>query len=123
MSHELQTLAEQLRQFAQARAWEPFHSPKNLASALIVEAAELLEHFQWLTEAQSDALPPDKKEAVGSEMADVLLYLVQLATRLDIDLIDAAQRKMAANERRYPVALARGHSRKYDALDGDLPSE
>ena len=112
----LQALACQLQQFADARDWGPFHSPKNLASALIVEAGELLEHFQWLTEDQSRQLTPDKKQAVAHEMADVLLYLVQLSTVLDIDLMDAAQAKLLLNAQKYPVDLARGHSRKYDAL-------
>ena len=112
----LQTLAHALQQFADARDWGPFHSPKNLASALIVEAGELLEHFQWLTEDQSRQLAPDKKQAVAHEMADVLLYLVQLSTVLGIDLMDAAQSKMTLNAQKYPVEQARGHSRKYDAL-------
>lgn len=103
----LQQLAERLQQFADARQWGPFHSPKNLASALIVEAGELLEHFQWLTEAQSRQLDGAQREAVALEMADVLLYLVQLASQLQIDLLDAAQRKMAINAVRYPVAQAR----------------
>ena len=111
----MQALARALQQFADARDWGPFHSPKNLASALIVEAGELLEHFQWLTEDQSRQLAPDKRQAVAHEMADVLLYLVQLSTVLDIDLMDAARAKMAINARKYPVELARGKSRKMDA--------
>ncbi|MBH1977177.1 MAG: nucleotide pyrophosphohydrolase [Comamonadaceae bacterium] len=112
----LQTLARQLQQFADARDWGPFHAPKNLASALTVEAGELLEHFQWLTEDQSRQLTPNQKQAVAHEMADVLLYLVQLSTALDINLVDAAQAKMALNAQKYPVEQARGHNRKYDAL-------
>ena len=112
----MQALARALQQFADARDWGPFHSPKNLASALIVEAGELLEHFQWLTEDQSRQLAPDKRQAVAHEMADVLLYLVQLSTVLGIDLLDAAHAKMALNAQKYPVEQARGHSRKYDAL-------
>ena len=112
----LQTLARQLQQFADARDWGPFHSPKNLASALVVEAGELLEHFQWLTEDQSRQLAPEQKQAVAHEMADVLLYLVQLSTVLGIDLMDAARSKMALNALKYPVEQARGHSRKADAL-------
>ena len=112
----LTSLARQLQQFADARDWGPFHSPKNLASALIVEAGELLEHFQWLTEDQSRQLMPEKKQAVAHEMADVLLYLVQLSTVLGIDLMDAAQVNLLLNAQKYLVDLARGHSRKYDAL-------
>jgi dCTP diphosphatase len=116
MTNPLLILSERLQDFARERDWEQFHSPKNLASALCVEAGELLEHFQWLTEEQSRALEPEKREAVASEMADVLLYLVQLASKLDVDLIDAAQRKVVVNEQRYPVGLARGNSRKHDKL-------
>ena len=112
----MQALARALQQFADARDWGPFHSPKNLASALIVEAGELLEHFQWLTEDQSRQLAPDKRQAVAHEMADVLLYLVQLSTVLDIDLMDAARAKMALNAQKYPAEQSRGHSRKYDTL-------
>ena len=103
----MQQLIQDLRSFAEARDWEQFHSPKNLASALSVEAAELLEHFQWLTEAQSRSLAPEKRAEVGAEMADVLLYLLQLADKLGIDLIDAARRKMVVNAQKYPVEKKR----------------
>ncbi|RIX78137.1 nucleotide pyrophosphohydrolase [Acidovorax cavernicola] len=103
MATELQALTQALRDFAQARDWEPFHSPKNLATALSVEAAELLEHFQWLTEAQSRALPEDKRAEIGTEIADVLLYLLQLADKLGIDPVEAAKRKMIANAVKYPA--------------------
>ncbi len=116
MPDSLRDLAQQLDQFAAERDWKPFHSPKNLASALVVEAGELLEHFQWLTEEQSRTLPPDKQDAVAGEVADVLLYLVQLSTALSIDPIAAAQAKMALNAQRYPVELARGNSKKHDEL-------
>ncbi|MFT3906458.1 MAG: nucleotide pyrophosphohydrolase [Steroidobacteraceae bacterium] len=105
-----------LRQFAAERDWEQFHSPKNLASALSVEAAELLEHFQWLTEQQSRELAVAEREAVAAEMADVLLYLVRLADGLGIDLLAAARAKMRVNAQKYPVDKARGSSRKYDKL-------
>lgn len=103
MATELQALTQALRDFAQARDWEPFHSPKNLATALSVEAAELLEHFQWLTEAQSRDLPEDKRAEIGTEIADVLLYLLQLADKLGIDPVEAAKRKMIANAVKYPA--------------------
>ncbi|SFP93765.1 nucleotide pyrophosphohydrolase [Variovorax sp. 770b2] len=105
MATDLQRLTQDLRDFAEARDWEPFHSPKNLASALSVEAAELLEHFQWLTEAQSRSLDPEKRDEVGAEMADVFLYLLQLADKLHIDLVDAARRKMVVNAQKYPVPV------------------
>lgn len=116
MPDDLQTLIAQLRAFAAARDWQQFHSPKNLAMALNVEAGELLEHFQWLTEAQSRALDSDQTEAVGAEAADVLLYLLQLADALGIDLLQAARNKLALNETRYPVERSRGNSRKHSDL-------
>jgi dCTP diphosphatase len=114
MADSLQHLARQLEQFAAARDWQQFHSPKNLASALIVEAAELLEHFQWATEQQSRELTPEQRAAVGAEMADVLLYLVQLGNALGIDPVAAAEAKLKLNETRYPVERARGNSCKHD---------
>lgn len=102
-SDSIQQLAQALDQFAQARDWPRFHAPKNLACALTVEAGELLEHFQWLTEDQSRQLGGHQREAVALEMADVLLYLVQLSSALGIDLLDAAQRKMVLNAEKYPV--------------------
>ena len=110
----LDDLKQRLREFARERDWEQFHSPKNLAMALIVEAGELVEHFQWLTEAQSQALDPDKREQVARELADVFIYLVRLADRLDIDLMDAAQRKMVLNAQRYPADKVRGSAKKAD---------
>jgi len=123
MSDSLAQLAQALQRFAAERDWGQFHAPKNLASALVVEAAELLEPFQWLTEAQSRDLPPDTKEAVAQEMADVLLYLVQLSTALDVDLIDAAQRKMVINARKYPVAQVKGSAQKAEPSPSDQRPE
>jgi len=105
-------LQERLRAFARERDWEQFHSPKNLAMALIVEAAELVEHFQWLTEAQSRALDAAKREQVEQEMADVFLYLVRLADQMGIDLLDAAERKIALNAQKYPADKVRGSAKK-----------
>jgi NTP pyrophosphatase (non-canonical NTP hydrolase) len=112
----LTDLRDALRRFAAARDWEQFHTPKNLAMALAVEAAELLEQFQWLTPAQSAQLDARKKRAVEDEIADVLLYLTRLADVLDIDPVAAARRKIRINARKYPVARAKGHARKYNAL-------
>jgi dCTP diphosphatase len=116
MPDSLAELAQQLHRFAQERDWQQFHSPKNLASALAVEAGELLEHFQWMTEAQSRELTPEQREAVGTEVSDVLLYLVQLSTALGIDPIAAAQAKLRTNALKYPVDRARGTSKKYDEI-------
>jgi NTP pyrophosphatase (non-canonical NTP hydrolase) len=111
---DLEELKQRLRAFARERDWEQFHSPKNLAMAMIVEAGELVEHFQWLTEQQSRTLDPSRREQVAQELADVFIYLVRLADRLEIDLLDAAARKIELNARKYPVERARGSARKYD---------
>ena len=109
---DLDALRDALRAFSAERDWDQFHSPKNLAMALSVEAAELLEIFQWMNEADSRNLDPAARAAASDEVADVLLYLVRLADRLGIDPIEAARRKMADNARRYPVGKSRGTSRK-----------
>ena len=106
-------LRDRLRKFVAERDWDQFHSPKNLASALSVEAAELLEHFQWLTEEQSKKLPPEKLAQVRDEMADVLVYLVRLADKLDVDLLEAVAEKMAKNALKYPADQVRGSMKKY----------
>jgi NTP pyrophosphatase (non-canonical NTP hydrolase) len=116
MSKDLQSLTQALRDFARERDWAKFHSPKNLASALAVETAELLEHFQWLTEAQSRELPAAKRSEVAAEAADVLLYLLQLCDKLDIDLMQAARQKLAVNAGKYPVNRSHGSSKKYSEL-------
>lgn len=116
MNDALLPLIQALRTFAHERDWAQFHTPKNLACALSVEAAELLEHFQWLTDAQSQALTPEQTQQVGTEAADVFLYLLQLCDKLGIDLIAAAQHKLAANALKYPVDKARGSAKKYTDL-------
>jgi NTP pyrophosphatase (non-canonical NTP hydrolase) len=112
-SHGLSQLRDALREFAAERDWDKFHSPKNLASALSVEAAELLERFQWLTEDESRSLPPAELARVRDEMADVLNYLVRLADKLDVNLLDAAREKIKLNAVKYPVEKARGSAKKY----------
>ena len=113
---DLDDLRGAVRDFALARRWEAYHTPKNLAMALIVEAAELVERFQWLTPEQSLALDDNRREQVRQEVADVLIYLTRLADLLDIDLLDAAAHKLAINARKYPVELACGNAAKYDEL-------
>ncbi len=115
-SNSLQPLVDALRAFAAERQWEQFHTPKNLACALSVEVAELLEHFQWMNEAQSQALTDSKKAEVSAEAADVFLYLLQLCDKLGIDLVAAAHAKMQVNAEKYPAALARGTAAKYTDL-------
>ena len=101
-----------LRQFAEERDWDQFHSPKNLSMALIAEAAELVEHFQWLTEEQSKNLSPEKLEEVAQEVADIQIYLIRLADKLDIDLLTAVDKKIELNAQKYPADKVRGSSRK-----------
>jgi len=113
----LRHLAEQLREFAAERDWEQFHSPKNLAMALSVEVAEIVEHFQWQTQQQSRELEAAKRQEVEQELADALIYLVRLADQLDVDLLEAAERKLALNEAKYPADRVRGSSRKYSEYE------
>ena len=114
--NELETLRADVRAFVTARDWDQFHSPKNLAMALSAEAGELLEVFQWLTEDESRALAPETHAAAAEEIADVLIYLVQLAHKLGIDPVAAARDKLIANARKYPVDKSRGVSKKYTEL-------
>lgn len=101
----LEDLKKRLREFAHERDWEQFHSPKNISMALIVEAAELVEHFQWATPEESQELTAEKRAEVADEIADVLIYLTELADVLGIDPIDAARRKIAKNAVKYPPPL------------------
>ena len=103
-------LRRRLAEFAERRDWEQFHSPKNLSMALIAEAAELVEHFQWLTEEQSRNLPADTHREVAMELADIFIYLVRTADQLDVDLLEAAREKTARNEARYPEEQVRGRA-------------
>ncbi len=113
MSGDIEQLKLRLREFAAVRDWDQFHSPKNLSMALIAEAAELVEHFQWLTEAQSTDLKPDKLAEVEAELADIFIYLIRTADKLDIDLVAAAKKKIEHNERKYPAEQVRGSAKKY----------
>lgn len=108
--NELTSLKQKLRNFSEDRDWDQFHSPKNLSMALIVEAAELVEHFQWLTEEQSKRLPEMKLGEVKEELADILIYLVRLADKLDVDLLQAAGEKIEKNRKKYPIDQAKGNA-------------
>jgi NTP pyrophosphatase (non-canonical NTP hydrolase) len=112
----LDGLRRQLEAFAAERDWEQFHNPKNLVMALVAEAGELTEHFQWLDFAASERLAPETRAEVELEIADVLLFLVRLADRLGIDPVQAARKKLALNAAKYPVEKARGKATKYDKL-------
>ena len=116
---DLTRLRDIVRTFVDERDWDQFHTPKNLASALSVEAAELLEHFQWLQHGRLDELGEDKLVEVRHEMADVLVYLVRLADKLDVDLVGAVQDKMVLNREKYPAELVRGDARKYNEYKND----
>ena len=109
-------LKQKLRFFAKEREWDQFHSPKNLSMALSVEVSEIVEHFQWLTEEQSKNLPDEKLKQVETELADTLIYLIRLADKLGIDLLEAAKKKILVNEEKYPAGKAKGNAKKYTEL-------
>ena len=113
MSNDLHAIRDAVRTFVDERDWDQFHTPKNLACALSVEVAELLEHFQWLQAGQREELGEAKLEQVRHEMADVMVYLVRIADKLDVDLGAAVIEKMALNRAKYPADLVRGDARKY----------
>ena len=113
----LEGLRERLARFAAERDWDPFHTPKNLSMALIAEAAELVEHFQWLTPEASAALADDKLAEVALELADIQIYLIRIADKLGIDLIESARRKIEINEARYPADRVRGDARRAAEYD------
>ena len=108
----LSELAQELRTFARERDWEKFHSPKNLSMALSVEVAELVEHFQWLTEEQSKSLDDDVLSEISEEIADIQIYLARLADQLGIDIEDAVAKKLKINAKKYPIAKAHGSAMK-----------
>ncbi len=112
MSDTLEELRQRLALFAKVRDWEQFHNPKNLSMALIGEAAELVEHFQWLSEAQSEQLSAAKLDEVRLELADILIYLIRIADRLNVDLIRAARDKIELNEQRYPAEKVKGSAKR-----------
>ena len=116
-------LQKRLREFAHERDWEQFHSPKNLSMALIVEAAELVEHFQWLTPEQSHNLPEKIRREVELEMADVFIYLLRLADLMGVDLVEASNRKIAINAEKYPAPTVRGRADKNNSRARKLHSD
>lgn len=116
---DIDALQERFREFADERDWDQFHTPKNLAMALSVEAAELLEHFQWLSEQESSELSEEKLNQVRREMADVFLYLIRLADKLDINLEDAVDEKMVLNAKKYPANKVKGSAKKYTDYQDD----
>ncbi len=117
----LELIKKRLQDFAAEREWDQFHSPKNLSMALSVEASELLECFQWLTEEQSKSLNPKQLAAVTDEIADIQLYLIRLADKLDIDIGEAVDKKIIKNEKKYPADKVRGSSKKYTEYKSENP--
>jgi NTP pyrophosphatase (non-canonical NTP hydrolase) len=111
--NDLEELRARINKFASERDWNQFHSPKNLSMALIVEAGELVEQFQWLKESESYDLSREKLAAVEEEIADIFVYLIRIAHQLDIDLVSAAKKKIELNESKYPAEIVRGSARKY----------
>lgn len=103
MPDTIKKISIDLKKFAIERDWEQFHTPKNLSMALIAEAAELVEHFQWLTPEQSQTIRGEKLTDISHEMADIFIYLLRMSEQLDIDLLSATREKMALNEKRFPL--------------------
>jgi len=116
MAKDLEAIKQELREFAKERDWDQFHSPKNFSMALIVECAELVEHFQWLTDEQSKNLSAETLDEVSLEMADIMIYLIRLADKLDVDLLPTVERKMKLNAIKYPVEKSKGIADKYNKL-------
>ncbi len=111
----MKELERKIKRFVEERDWDRFHSPKNLAMALSVEAAEVVEHFQWLSEAESMEIPDEKREEIKDEIGDILIYLVQLSSKLGIDPVQAAHHKVSKNHLKYPREQVRGKALKYTA--------
>ncbi len=116
---QLEVLRKRLARFANERDWDQFHSPKNLSMALIAEAAELIEHFQWLSEEDSRNLPLEKHEQVAMELADIFIFLIRIADTLDVDLATSAWKKIEINETRYPADTVSGSARRASEYQPD----
>ena len=112
MTDQLEALRQRLAKFAEDRDWDQFHSPKNLSMALIAETAELIEHFQWLRQKDTRNLDEDKREKIAMELADIFIFLIRIADKLDVDLAEAAWKKMEINETRYPVSVVKGSAKR-----------
>ena len=116
-TNDIKKLQDALAEFAQQRNWDQFHTPKNLVMALSGEVGELIEIFQWLTPEQSQQLPPQKKQHASEEIADVMMYLLRLADKCDIDVMQACQEKIQQNAAKYPISKCYGSAKKYNELD------
>jgi dCTP diphosphatase len=113
---ELEEIRHLIREFRDARDWMQFHNPKNLACSISIEASELLEHFQWKTLEESLVVTTAKKAQIAHEVADVAIYLIELADNLEIDLGQAIREKLAQNAAKYPVSRSKGSAAKYTGL-------
>lgn len=111
--NSLESLRDRLRDFARERDWDQYHTPKNLSMALIAEAAELVEHFQWVEGDKSHLLEDKTRKSVEEELADILIYLVRISDKLGVDLFEAVERKIVINEQKYPAEKVRGSAKKY----------
>jgi len=109
----LHDLKGRMAEFVRQRDWEQFHTPKNLSMSIAIEAAELMEHFQWLTVEQSRHLDPASLDAIGEELADIVIYALSLSNFLGLDLADTVLGKMAKNEAKYPAEQVKGKAHKY----------
>ena len=109
----MEDLRETIRMFIEERDWEQFHSPKNLAMALSVEVAEIVEHFLWVSQEESRNLPPERLAEVREEIGDVMIYLIELVDKLGINPVEAARAKLEVNVRKYPTTLVKGKAAKY----------
>lgn len=116
MSDRLREVTDRLLEFRDARDWKQFHDSKNLAEAVVVESGELLEKFLWMGSAESNDVKGVKLAEVTEEVADVAIFLLYLCERLNIDLLEAVEKKISLNEIRYPVEKARGSSKKSKEL-------
>lgn len=112
----IKTIIEKIRQFRDDRDWMQFHDPKNMAISIMLEASELLEHFQWKTQKEVESYINDHKAEVRDEIADIAMYLFELADNLGVDLIDAMESKLKKNEQKYPIEKAKGKHTKYTNL-------
>ena len=110
---EIQRVIDKIKKFRDDRDWMQFHDPKNMAVSIIIEASELLEHFQWKTKAEVEKYLDENREEVRDEIADIAMYLFELADNLGIDLLDAMEKKLKKNEEKYPVEKAKGSHKKY----------
>ena len=114
--NETKAIIEKIRQFRDERDWMQFHDPKNMAISIMLEASELLEHFQWKTQKEVEGYINDHKFEVRDEIADIAMYLFELADNLGVDLVDAMETKLKKNEQKYPVEKVKGKHTKYTNL-------